>query len=221
MSRLKISADHTDRPPFSIRSLPIIEIGERVDPTYTYEATFDHHYQSSVGMTTTLTSSCSSVQTTRTIEQEADRWCGWTWIPPAHAFAQPSSPIISTRPMRPLPRSGVPVTPARTSSSAMPMTTPKSTVRSRPISDKRAMAELVKCVQYSARKRASSVKPRFPSTLESAPKEVWTPTPKARPVLIERGNKLNEPKSVETLVARQVKLEDGLIVSRPSLGILS
>jgi hypothetical protein len=167
-------------------------------------------------MTTTLTSSCSSNQTTGTIQQSApDRWCGWTWIPPAHAISQPSSPTTSNRPMRPLPRQVPPVTPARTSASiVMPMTTPRSKVRSRPISDKRAMAELVKCVQHSARKRASSVKPRFPSgQLGSVGKEAWTPTPKPRPVLVERDSKQNEPVGVEALVARQVKLEDGLTVS--------
>jgi hypothetical protein len=167
-------------------------------------------------MTTTLTSSCSSNQTTRTIEQAApDRWCGWTWIPPPHAFAQPSSPTTSNRPMRPLPRQVPPVTPARTSTSLiMPMTTPRSKVRSRPISDKRAMAELVKCVQHSARKRASSVKPRFPSgQLGSAGKEAWTPTPKPRPVLVDRDSKQNELVGVEALVARRAKLEDGLTVS--------
>ena len=167
-------------------------------------------------MTTTLTSSCSSNQTTKTMEQiSPDRWCGWTWIPPPHAFSQPSSPTMSDRPMRPLPRQIPPVTPARTSASiAMPMTTPRSKVRSRPISDKRAMAELVKCVQYSARKRASSVKPRFPSgQLRSAGKGAWTPTPKPRPVLVDRDGKQNEARGVEALVARQVKLEDGLTVS--------
>jgi hypothetical protein len=204
-------------PPQSGLSLPLIEIGERADQTDT-EVTFDHHFQSSVGMTTTLTSSCSSNQTTKTIDQIApDRWCGWTWISPPHAFSQPSSPTTSDRPMRPLPRQVPPVTPARTNASiVMPMTTPRSKVRSRPISDKRAMAELVKCVQHSARKRASSVKPRFPSgPLESAGKEAWTPTPKPRPVLVGRDSKQNEPVGVEALVARQVKLEDGLTVSSP------
>jgi len=211
-SHTRTSAHHADYPPSSILSLPLIEIGNGSDQTET-EITFDHHFQSSVGMTTTLASSCSSNQTTRTIEQATpNRWCGWTWIPPPHAFAQRSSPIAS-RPMRPLPRSVIPVTPAKTNTIVMPMTTPKSTLRSRPISDKRAMAELVKCVQYSARKRASSVKPRFPSGLESAAKEAWTPTPKPRPPLVEKV-KQNEPASVEELTARQVKLEDGLIVSR-------
>jgi len=165
-------------------------------------------------MTTTLTSSCSSNQTTRNLEQSIpDRWCGWTWIAPPRAFSQPSSPTTSNRPMRPLPRQVPPVTPARTGASiAMPMTTPRSKVRSRPISDKRAMAELVKCVQHSARKRASSVKPRLPSQ-GSAGKEVWTPTPKPRPVLVERDSKQNAVGGVEALLARQVKLEDGLTVS--------
>ena len=168
-------------------------------------------------MTTTLTSSCSTDQTTGTIQQSApDRWCGWTWISPAHAFSKPSSPTTSARPMRPLPRQVSPVTPARTHASiAMPMTTPRSKVRSRPISDKRAMAELVKCVQHSARKRASSVKPRFPSQLGSVGKEAWTPTPKPRPVLMERDSKQNEVGGVEALVARQAKLEDGLNVRFP------
>ena len=195
--------------------MPLIEIGGGVDQTDT-EVTFDHHFQSSVGMTTTLTSSCSSNQTTDTMGPNSpDRWCGWTWIPPPHAFGQPSSPTTSNRPMRPLPRQIPPVTPARTSTSiAMPMTTPRSKVRSRPISDKRAMAELVKCVQYSARKRASSVKPRFPSSqLGSAGKGAWTPTPKPRPTLVERDSKQNEVEGMEALVARQVKLEDGLTVS--------
>jgi hypothetical protein len=216
--RKRDSADHVDPPPLSVVSLPLIEIGGKTDQTA--EITFDHHFQSSVGMTPTMTSSCSSNQTTKTIEQMStpDRWCGWPWIPPAHAFAQPSSPTTTNRPMRPLPRQVIPVTPARSTacaSTTMPMTTPKSTVRSRPISDKRAMAELVKCVQHSARKRASSVKPRFPSGLGSVGKEAWTPTPKPRPALVERTSKQNQVQggSVEALAARQVKLEDGLIVS--------
>jgi hypothetical protein len=91
------------------------------------------------------------------------------------------------------------------------------------------MAELFRCVQHSARKRASSVKPRI--SLErnmfegaGARREVWTPTPKPRPPLAERGP-VNAQKAVtkeglvdvEVLAERQVRLEDGLIVSCFSL----
>jgi hypothetical protein len=188
--------------------------------------TFDHHFQSSVGMTTTLTTSCSS-NNTNPLEPVPDRWCGWTYIPPPSTFApSPSSPVLaksfSDRPMRPLPRhvQNPPVTPARSTASMplpLPMTTPRSTVRKRPVSDQRAMAQLVKCVQYSARKRASSVKPR-PSSGRVG-KDAWTPTPKPRPPLMERTNSLQSQIetganiSVDALSERQVRLEKGLIVS--------
>ena len=217
------STDETDRPPASILSLPVIELGDKTDQTDT-EITFDHHFQSSVGMTTTLTTSCSS-NNTNPLEPIPDRWCGWTYIPPPTAFAS-SFPLpagtSSDRPMRPLPRHMQipPVTPARSTASMplpLPMTTPRSTVRKRPVSDQRAMAQLVKCVQYSARKRASSVKPRLSSG--PAGKDVWTPTPKPRPPLMERTNSVQSEieaagsVSVEALTKRQARLENGLIVS--------
>lgn len=217
------STDETDHPPASILSLPVIELGDQTDQTDT-EITFDHHFQSSVGMTTTLTTSCSS-NITNLLEPIPDRWCGWTYIPPPTAFAS-SSPLpagtSSDRPMRPLPRHMQipPVTPARSTASMplpLPMTTPRSTVRKRPVSDQRAMAQLVKCVQHSARKRASSVKPRL--SLGLVAKEVWTPTPKPRPPLMERTNSVQSEVeaagsvSVEALTKRQARLENGLIVS--------
>jgi hypothetical protein len=116
--------------------------------------------------TSSLKHSSSDLTTLRDAPLTPDRWCGWTWIPDPSVFGESSQALVSStqnRPVKPLPKprqsSEVPVTPARSSATWGKYTTPRSTMRKRPISDRRAMDELMLCVQHSARKRASASKP--------------------------------------------------------------
>jgi hypothetical protein len=124
--------------------------------------------------TSSLKHSSSDMATLHDAPLTPDRWCGWTWIPDPSVFGESSQALVSStqnRPVKSLPKprqsTEVPVTPARSSTSWGKFTTPRSTMRKRPISDRRAMDELMLCVQHSARKRASSSKPPVSSDFDA------------------------------------------------------
>jgi hypothetical protein len=158
------------------------------------EMTFDHFFKSSPGLTTTMrftqtlalsgNSTASSPATPRTIEPW-QRWVGWSWDPPSHFFGDGfESPLVSpvastfdrvvrtpvslpyTTPLRP---SHLSHFPHRTSA---PRTAPRTVPRTRPVSERQAFAELVKCVHQSAKKKIASRSPAGTS-VESADSVPW------------------------------------------------
>lgn len=169
------------------------------------EATFDHFFNSP-GLTTAMTSSVSMSMSMAVPESAWSRWVGWSWSPPAEHFG-PEQPIITVSPasrvsgpgLGPGPRqSSAPptthmFTPLRNGLHASPLTVPRTAPRSvprtRPASERQAFAELLRCVEASAKKKLTSTQPvpGSASTVSSVTSPtVWrkeqppTPTPMSR-----------------------------------------
>lgn len=159
------------------------------------EATFDHFFNSP-GFTTMSTSASMSIVVP---ESAWSRWVGWSWSPPAERLG-PEHPIITVSPAdRALPRqtSAPPAThmftPLRNGLHAtpptVPRTAPRSVPRTRPVAERQAFAELLRCVEASAKKKLASTRPvpGSTSTVSSVTSPtVWrkeqppTPTPMSR-----------------------------------------
>lgn len=172
------------------------------------EFTFDQFFHSSPGLTTISTSS-HSVQSTpppRGTSEPWHRWVGWSWDPPAYFFegeppSFPPPPQVSSKPSpfdpkapytTPIrPTQGINLSSQRNNS--VPRTAPRSINRTRPVSERQAFKELIRCVQMSARKKVGGIGEggsaslhRFlddgrSSRLLSGRREIpLTPTPAAR-----------------------------------------
>lgn len=115
------------------------------------------------------------------------KWVGWSLDPPSDYFGDEppaSSPVRA--PARAL------FTPLRRGNQPTPptilRTAPRSVPRTRPVSERRAFAELVQCVQASARKKIASSKPPDSTSTVSSTSSPWrkeqppTPTPMSREV---------------------------------------
>lgn len=114
------------------------------------------------------------------------RWVGWSLDPQLDFFGD-EPPTVS--PVRPSP---VLFTPLRRGPQTVPLTVtrtaPRSVPRTRPVSERRAFAELVQCVEASARKKLDRTKPPSSASSTSSVSSPWqkeqppTPTPMSREV---------------------------------------
>ena len=161
------------------------------------DVTFDHFFGSSPGILEKTPSSDATIVSGQAsgadeVKESSNqrRWLGWSWTPPADAFGQQPPSAFSSPNLLTLPTSFV--TPARHSRAiatsrdlSPPYSMPKSVARTRPLSQRRAFAELKRCVYLSARKRAAAYGrlpspllrlPDRPNGLDAPP----TPTPRSR-----------------------------------------
>lgn len=204
------------------------------------EVTFEHFFDNTtMGFTTTMSSSLSMAAVAVPPSTWA-RWVGWSWEPPSDFFGtEPPKPAVSPNmTIKPLPlrqQSAPPLlTPMRAGSYAspqtVPRTAPRSVPRTRPVSERQAFAELVKCVQASARKKLQSAikMPGSASTVSSlaSTAPTWrkeqppTPTPMSRDVTVSllasrvpsKGNSSEEggrpPRSLSRTSSLQTLRED-------------
>ncbi|WRT69704.1 uncharacterized protein IL334_006694 [Kwoniella shivajii] len=148
--------------PFDLSALPIVDTSV-IDPG---DFTFNHLFEQS----TSYNDSCSATSTS-TLASFPDvlyRWLGWTWEPPpamlensrvdpnfANSYREHiiSSPADFTTPVRP--RDPLLGGLMHTGATLKPMV-PGSHIRSRLVSERQAFAELVLCVQKSAKKQVST-----------------------------------------------------------------
>lgn len=109
-----------------------------------------------------------------------DRWCGWTWLPPPSVFEDEEHLTRSTIKQGDLSMlSGNSslsslsnfyfATPAKQTSVKGLPATPRSTKRFRDQTDRKAMKDLVQCVQESAHKKSTKAGTPFKSTRCSIP----------------------------------------------------
>lgn len=156
------------------------------------EATFDHFFHSP-GFTTMSTSMSVSMAVP---ESAWSRWVGWSWSPPGDHFGEAPITTLSppSRALGPRQTSAPPAThmftPMRGGiSPSVPRTAPRSVPRTRPATERQTFAELLLCVEASAKKKlAASRPPGSASTASSmASPHRWpgreqppTPTPMSR-----------------------------------------
>lgn len=150
------------------------------------DPTWDDLFDSTVLTRTTTQASIPSLSTMPTVKSTSqvvhnvstektgpmndlrcDRWCGWTWLPPANAFNESLtierslirqgdlSMVSSNSSFTNLASFGF-VTPAKQDPSRKLPPTPRSTVRFREQTDRRVMKDLVNWVQLSAQKRTDT-----------------------------------------------------------------
>ncbi|KAL1411124.1 hypothetical protein Q8F55_002074 [Vanrija albida] len=163
------------------------------------DVTFDHFFNSSPGLTT-MNHSVSVAVPSAPVAWA--RWVGWSWDPPTDFFgteppltvSPPTkqaflAPAVATNMMHTPRRGGVHAGTPPT----VPRTAPRSVPRTRPVSERQAFAELVKCVQASARKKLASSAIKMPGSASSVNSStmsppIWrkeqppTPTPMSRDV---------------------------------------
>lgn len=124
------------------------------------DITFDHFFASSPGLSMSMSMSVAAPPAVW------ERWVGWSWSPPADFFGEGPPVLMSPTTQLPIRQHSAPpaglFTPLRGgfASSAtpgtVPRTAPRSCPRTRPVSERRAYAQLVQCVQASARKKLAS-----------------------------------------------------------------
>ncbi|BEI79511.1 hypothetical protein CcaverHIS002_0100400 [Cutaneotrichosporon cavernicola] len=161
------------------------------------ERTFDHFFNSSPGLTTMSNSMSMSMVVP---ESTWSRWVGWSWAPHAEYFG-PEKPFITISPASrvsgPRQSSAPPAThmftPIRSGLYDTPPTAPRSAPRSLPrtrdVAERQAFAQLLRCVEASAKKKLASTRhiPGSASTVSSITSPtLWrkqqppTPTPMSR-----------------------------------------
>ncbi len=157
------------------------------------ERTFDHFFNSP-GLTTMSTSMSMSMAVP---ESTWSRWVGWSWAPHGEFFG-PDKPVITLSPAsRATRQSSAPpathmFTPIRGGLHATPPTAPRSAPRTLPrtrdVAERQAFAQLLRCVEASAKKKLASTRPvpGSASTVSSITsptmwrKQPPTPTPMSR-----------------------------------------
>ncbi|WWC92807.1 uncharacterized protein L201_007766 [Kwoniella dendrophila CBS 6074] len=197
-----INADVTGAPPsvleklqpVDLATLPMDEANLLDGTNFTFNHLFD---QSTSSLLSDITPSVN-LSPKKIDTATGSRWIGWTWEPPPsilgpqHSTVTPSSlrpiPVHSTdtfaTPIRSQPKSNV--------ASTVKRTVPGSQTRSRPISERQAFAELVQCVQKSAKKQLSGRRVAPSGRLRSTPNPVPpTPTPLSRDISKINDQQLN------------------------------
>ncbi|EIW71511.1 hypothetical protein TREMEDRAFT_60436 [Tremella mesenterica DSM 1558] len=147
--------------PEDIEAPPIMElVNPQSAAEYTFaqgqtfdEFTFDHFFHSTTSAFSSLTISNSMTRPAND-PKPWERWVGWTWHPPPRLLDNPPKyniPISNWTFVSPF---SAHVTPIRGNTSTPLRTpTPGSVIRTRPISERQAFSQLMKCVQSSAKKR--------------------------------------------------------------------
>ncbi|TXT13689.1 hypothetical protein VHUM_01056 [Vanrija humicola] len=164
------------------------------------DVTFDHFFNSSPGLTTAMSHSVSVAVDSAPAAWA--RWVGWSWDPPTDFFGSEAPPSVSPPTkltlLAPAPATNMMHTPLRGvvnggTPPTVPRTAPRSVPRTRAVSERQAFAELVKCVQASARKKLASSAVKIPGSASSVNSSsmsppIWrkeqppTPTPMSRDV---------------------------------------
>lgn len=126
-------------------------------------------------ISTVRTSDGTGHNSTETTGLCVDRWCGWTWLPPSSVFdeeehltrstiKQGDLSMLSTNSSLSSLSNFYFATPAKQTSLKGLPATPRSTKRFREQTDRRAMKDLVQCVQESAHKKSTKAGTPYKST---------------------------------------------------------
>ncbi|EJT47327.1 cAMP-dependent protein kinase [Trichosporon asahii var. asahii CBS 2479] len=179
------------------------------------DVTFDHFFNSSPGIT-----SFSMSMSVAAPPAVWERWVGWSWDPPADFFGEGPPVLMSPTTQLPIRQHSAPpaslFTPLKgglhATPGTAPRTAPRSCPRTRPVSERQAYAQLVQCVQASARKKiASSTIKVIPSSVETASSQAsvpWgkeqppTPTPMSRDTTTGRRSRTPSLMSHSSLTSR-------------------
>lgn len=180
------------------------------------EVTFDHFFNSSPGL------NCISMSMSVAAPPAVwERWVGWSWDPPADFFGEGPPVLMSPTTQLPIRQHSAPpaslFTPLKgglhATPGTAPRTAPRSCPRTRPVSERQAYAQLVQCVQASARKKLASsnikVVPSSVETVSSHGSAPWgkkeqppTPTPMSRDMTLGRRSRTPSLMSHSSLTSR-------------------